>query len=552
MEIFGFEIKRKDDPIDDQALLDIEQTGAYVSTNAAASTYDFDFISATEVDLINSYRRISYMPEVASAVDKIINEMVILDDEKDVVSIETAKLVDEKIFSEEVAEQITVEFDRVIKMLDFNNTAHTKVRDWYVDSRIVFQKIIDPKRPSLGVQKLVQLDPRKVKRIEIVEDLENGLLKVVDSFYVYVTSIQNGDMNNFNTQNIQMTMNDYELFRRNVSFRVHPDTLTYVDSGLVDRTSGISYGHMHKAVKVANQLDLVETAVLIYRMSRSSERRAVYVDAGNLPPIKARELLEATKADFRNKVYYDSVRGTIEDKARIMSLQEDYFMLRKNGKNATQIETLQAGENLGQIEDVIYFREKLYTALSVPISRFKQEGGGLFGNRSEISRDELEFSEFVKRLRLQYSNVFYDILKTNLILKRIIKPEEWSKVRDNVKFIFNRDNYFAELKEIEMLERRHAALDVVKEYIGVYYSNKEVRNSILQQTQEFMDEMDRQIKEEGTSYMDRNQPFPDEDTAKAQAIIDGDLEDPSSNILKSSSPPVKPKKVKKEEIHDFT
>ena len=549
MEIFGFEIRRKNDPIDDQALLDVEQTGAYVSTHAAASTYDFDFISATEVDLINSYRRISYQPEVASAVDKIINEMVILDDEKDVVAIETAKLVDEKIFSEEVAENIVVEFDRVIKMLDFNNTAHTKVRDWYVDSRICFQKVIDPKRPSLGVQKLVQLDPRKIKRIEIVDDLENGLLRVRDTFFVYVTSVQNGDMNNFNTQNIQMTMNDYELFRRNVSFRVHPDTITYVDAGLVDRTSGISYGHMHKAVKIANQLDLVETAVLIYRLSRSSERRAIYVDSGNLPPIKARELLETTKADFRNKTYYDSVRGSVEDKARIMSLQEDYFMLRRNGKNATQIETLQAGENLGQIEDVIYFREKLYTALSVPISRFKQDGGGLFSNKSEISRDELEFAEFVKRLRLQFSNVFYDILKTNLILKRIIKPEEWSKVRDNVKFIFNRDNYFAEVKEIEMLERRHAALDVVKEYIGVYYSNKEVRNSILQQTQEFMDEMDKQIKEEGTSYMDRNQPFPNEDTAKAQAIIDGEEENPLVNT--SNVPKPKPK-VKKEEIHAFT
>ena len=552
MEIFGFEIKRKDDPIDVQPLLDIDQTGAYVSTNAEASTYDFNFIQSTEVELINAYRRISYMPEVASAVDKIINEMVILDDERDVVSIETAKLVDEKLFSDEVAENVVIEFERIVKMLDFNNTAHTKVRDWYVDSRIVFQKIIDPKKPSLGVQKLVQLDPRKIKKIEIVEDLENGLLKVVDSFYVYVTSIMNGDMNNFNTQNIQMTTSDYELFRRNVSFRVHPDTITYVDAGLVDRTSGIAYGHMHKAVKIANQLDLVETAVLIYRLSRSSERRAIYVDSGNLPPIKARELLEATKADFRNKVYYDSVRGTVEDKARIMSLQEDYFMLRRNGKNATQIETLQAGENLGQIEDVIYFREKLYTALSVPISRFKQDSGGLFSNKSEISRDELEFSEFVKRLRLQFSNVFYDILKTNLILKRIIKPEEWSKVRDNVKFIFNRDNYFAELKEIEMLERRHAALDVVKEYIGVYYSNKEVRNSILQQTQEYMDEMDKQIKEEGTKFLERNQPFPNEDTAKAKAIIDGDLEeDPSSNLIRTSMPKPKPK-VKKEEIHAFT
>lgn len=523
MEFFGFEIKRnKADKINDYPLLDVEQTGSYISTNATASTYDYDFISATEIELINAYRRISYMPEVASAIDKIINEMVILDDEDDVVELETSKLVDEGVFSEEMAEKIAVEFSNVCNLLDFNNTAHNKVRDWYIDSRIVFQKVIDPHRPSKGVQKLVQLDPRKIKRIEIVEDLENGLLKVKDTFFVYMTTIFNKDMNNFNTQNVQMTMNEYEQFRRNVSFRVHPDTIVFVDSGMIDRTSGISYGHMHKAVKIANQLDLVETALLIYRLSRSSERRAIYVDAGNLPPIKSRELLEATKADFRNKTYYDSVRGTIEDKARILSLQEDYFMLRRNGKNATQIETLQAGENLGQIQDVEYFREKLYTALSVPLSRFTNDGGSLFSNRSEISRDELEFSEFVKRLRLQFSNVFLDVLKTNLILKRIIKPDEWELVKSGLRIIYNRDNYFAELKEIEMLERRHAALDTIKEYVGVYYSNKFVRNKILQQTQEQMEEMDKQIREEGTEYLDRSQPFPDEDTAKAIAISNGE------------------------------
>uniref|UniRef100_A0AAU8HXR5 Portal protein n=1 Tax=Rhizobium phage LG08 TaxID=3129229 RepID=A0AAU8HXR5_9CAUD len=524
MEFFGFEIKRRADKINDIPLLDIEQNGSYVSTNAAATSYDFDFISSTEVDLINSYRRIAHIPEVASAIDKIINEMVILDDERDVVKLETSKLVDQKIISEELADTINDEFVQVCRLLDFNNTAHTKVRDWYIDSRIVFQKVINPSKPSDGVQRMVQLDPRKIKRIEIVDDLENGLLKIKDTFFVYMTSLFNSDMNNFNTQNIQMSLNDYEQFRRNVSFRVHPDTITYVDSGLVDRTSGISYGNMHRAVKIANQLDLVETALLIYRLSRSSERRAIYVDSGNLPPIKARELLEATKADFRNKVYYDSVRGTVEDKARIMSMQEDYFMLRRNGKNATQIETLQAGENLGQIEDVIYFREKLFTALSVPLSRFREDGGGLFSNKSEISRSELEFSEFVKRNRLQFSHVFLDVLRTNLILKRIIKPDDWPRIKDGLRIIFNRDNYFAELKEIEMLERRHAALDTVKEYIGVYYSNKHVRNTILQQTQEQMEEMDKQIKEEGSEYLDRNQPFPNEDTAKAQEIIDGEDE----------------------------
>uniref|UniRef100_A0AAU8HZ59 Portal protein n=1 Tax=Rhizobium phage IG49 TaxID=3129228 RepID=A0AAU8HZ59_9CAUD len=524
MEFFGFEIKRRADKINDIPLLDIEQNGSYVSTNAAATSYDFDFISSTEVDLINSYRRIAHIPEVASAIDKIINEMVILDDERDVVKLETSKLVDQKVISEELADTINDEFVQVCRLLDFNNTAHTKVRDWYIDSRIVFQKVINPSKPSDGVQRMVQLDPRKIKRIEIVDDLENGLLKIKDTFFVYMTSLFNSDMNNFNTQNIQMSLNDYEQFRRNVSFRVHPDTITYVDSGLVDRTSGISYGNMHRAVKIANQLDLVETALLIYRLSRSSERRAIYVDSGNLPPIKARELLEATKADFRNKVYYDSVRGTVEDKARIMSMQEDYFMLRRNGKNATQIETLQAGENLGQIEDVIYFREKLFTALSVPLSRFREDGGGLFSNKSEISRSELEFSEFVKRNRLQFSHVFLDVLRTNLILKRIIKPDDWPRIKDGLRIIFNRDNYFAELKEIEMLERRHAALDTVKEYIGVYYSNKHVRNTILQQTQEQMEEMDKQIKEEGSEYLDRNQPFPNEDTAKAQEIIDGEDE----------------------------
>lgn len=518
-ELFGLEIKKKRDRLEDIPQLDVEPNGSYVTTQASASQYDFDFISSTEVDLINSYRRISYMPEVASAIDKIINEIAIQDDQVDVVAVQTSKLVDNKIFDKKIIEKIEYEANNVFKLLDFNSTAHTKIRDWYVDSRIIFQKIIDPNRPSDGVLKLVQLDPRKIKRVEIVEETRDGLLKIIETFYVYMTNVQNGDIANYSTQHVQMTYSGYEMFRKNVSFKIRKDAIAYIDSGLVDRTSGISYGHMHKAVKIANQLDLVETAVIIYRLSRSSERRAIYVDAGNLPPTKSRELLEATKADFRNKVYYDSVRGTIEDKARVMAMQEDYFMLRRGGKNGTQIETLQSGENLGNIEDVIYFRNKLYEALSVPLSRFKSESG-LFSNRSEIGRDELEFSEFITRLRIQFSNLFFDLLRTQLLLKKVISFDEWEKVKDNIFFEFNRNNYFSELKNIEMLERRLDAFEKAKSIIGVTRSMKWAQTDVLQMTQEEIDNEERMIEEEKDKYRKRQSDFADED---------GSIEKPGSS-----------------------
>lgn len=509
ISLFGLKVFSTEDKSKQLGQLDVEQTGATVTTKAVAKLLEFDYISSSEVDLINSYRRISYMTEVSSAIDKIINEVVIQDDENPTVEVDTSRAVDEKLISDEISNKIEEEFKEVVKLLDFNNSAYQKVREWYIDGKIVFQKIIDPKRPKLGVQRLVQLDPRKMRRIQIVDEDVEGLLKLEDEFYVYTTELPNPEDQQAVSSTLRMTSADYDLYRKNILFKIKKDAIVYVDSGLIDRGSGINYGYLHKAVKIANQLDLVETSLIIYRLARSSERRAIYVDPGNLPPSKAREVLESVKNDFRNKTFYDSVRGTIEDKSRVLSLQEDYFMLRRNGKN-TEIETLQGGENLGNIEDVLYFRDKLFNSLNVPLSRFK-DANSVFSNRSEIARDEMEFFQFIVRLRGQFSQVFYDILKTQLILKRIVSEEDWELVKDAITFRYNKDNFWAELKELEIIERRHSALETVKPYIGIYYSNKWVRTTVLGQTQEEIDLEDKQIKAEKNDFASRINPFTNQD-----------------------------------------
>ncbi|AIK68300.1 portal protein [Rhizobium phage vB_RleM_P10VF] len=514
MKVFGFDLPfatKASSKNPNLKQLDVEPNGSAVASSALSRVVDFDFIARSEIELVNAYRRISYMTEVSTAIDEIVNEIVVSDDSEEVVKIDMSKVQDEKILSQKVIDIFEEEFKEVTRLLDFNSTAYNKVRDWYIDGKIIFQKVVDMSNPKRGVQKLVQLDPRKVRMITLVDEDPNGLLTISDEFFVYTSMIPEKDGQLSSSFSVQMSTADYMSIRRtNLLLRIEKDALVFVDSGMVDKTSGISYGYLHKAVRIANQLDLVETSLVIYRLARSSERRVIYVDPGNLPPTKAMERLESVKAEFRNKTYYDTVHGTVEDKSRVMSLQEDYFLLRQNGKS-TEIDTLSSGENLGTIEDVEYFKEKLFISLNVPMSRFRDQQS-IFSSGTQISRDELKFHRFVTRLRAQFTSVFIDILKTQLVLKKVMSADEFEEIREFLKFKFNKDNFFSEIRDIEELERRIQALETIKPYIGLYYSNDEVRKKVLGQTAEEIEQIDKQIQVERESgmYKDREISLPDE------------------------------------------
>ncbi|QIG73826.1 portal protein [Rhizobium phage RHph_N34] len=514
MKVFGFDLPfttKAGSSTPNLKQLDVEPNGSTVASSALSRVVDFDFIARSEIDLVNAYRRISYMTEVSTAIDEIVNEIIVIDDAEEVVKIDLSAIEEENLLSPRIREIVEDEFKIAVDLLDFNSTAYNKVRDWYIDGKQIFQKVIDDSNPKKGIQKLVQLDPRKVRKVTLVDEDQNGLLTISDEFFVYTSMIPEKDDKLSSSFSIQMSTADYMSIRRtNLLFRIEKDALVFVDSGMIDKTSGISYGYLHKAVRIANQLDLVETSLVIYRLARSSERRAIYVDPGNLPPTKAMERLESVKAEFRNKTYYDTVHGTVEDKARVMSLQEDYFLLRNGGKG-TEIQTLSAGENLGNIEDVEYFKEKLFISLNVPLSRFRDQQS-IFSSGTQISRDELKFHRFITRLRAQYTSVFIDILKTQLVLKKVMKADEFEAIRQKLKFKFNKDNFFSEIRDIEELERRIQALEMVKPYIGLYYSNDDIRKKILGQTSEDIDQIDKQIEKEISEgkYRNREVQLPDE------------------------------------------
>ncbi|ASV44632.1 portal vertex of the head [Agrobacterium phage Atu_ph04] len=522
MEFFGFTLGRSKKELPQ---LDVEQNGSAIVSKALSNVIDFDFTARSEVDLINAYRRISHMTEVSTAIDEIVNEIVVVDDVNEVCTIDTNRLEENGIVSRKICELIEEEFKTVIKLLKFNATAYNKVREWYVDGKIVFQKVVDPKHPNRGVQKVVQLDPRKIRKITVVSETSDGMLVEEEEFFVYVANQTDTNEKLGSSFSVQMSSAEYsDFYRKNIVYKISKDALTYVDSGLVDKSSGISYGYLHKAVKIANQLDLLKTSLIIYRLARSSERRVIYVDPGNLPPTKAQERLESVKTEFRNKTYYDTVHGTVEDKARVMSLQEDYFMLR-NGSKSTEIDTLKSGENLGTIDDVLFFKEELYMGLNVPTSRFKDNSSPFNTSGNTISREEMKFHRFTTRCRSQFSELFSDILMTQLVLKRIIRPSEWEQIAENITYKFNKDNFFSEIKALEELERRLATLDQAKPWIGVYLSNDDVRREILGHTAERIADIDAKIDEERKSgrYRNRDIELPDK-------TIDIEVDEPREEI----------------------
>ena len=494
MEIFGFEIKRKGDeekapsfvaPINDDGaqVLEVGQSGYSIGGGYAQGTYlDMEGGVKSEQDLILRYRQMSLIPEVDMAIDDIVQEAISSNDLDAQVGIN----LDATKFSDSIKSKIRDEFSEVLRLLRFNQTSSDVFRKWYVDGRMYFHLLVEPSNPKKGVVGLRMIDPLQIKKVREVMKKKNAKgVEVIDKVKEYYTYNQGGFERN------QM------VGQANQTLQISPDAIVYTTSGMMDANRRNIIGYMHKGLKSANQLKMMEDALVIYRISRAPERRIFYIDVGNLPKAKAEQYLADTMTRYKNKLVYNADTGEVRDDRKHMSMLEDFWLPRREGGRGTESTTLPGGQNLGEIEDIIYFQRKLFRSLNVPISRLETEAGFSLGRTTEISRDEVKFSRFVDRLRMKFSSMFYDILKTQLVLKGIIPIEEWELEKENIRFDYQKDSHFVEMKEAEILRERVASLRELDEFVGKYYSQQWVRKNVLRQSEEEIEMIDGQIEDEG-------------------------------------------------------
>jgi len=498
MEIFGFEITRKKDelreidvekrsapsfvaPTIDDGTPVIQQTaGGFISGGAYGSYVDMEGGIKNEISLIRRYRETSLVPECDAAIEDIVNECVVSDTEDRVVSIDLR----ETDLSDSIQKKIHDEFRHILSLMKFNQNSHEIFRKWYVDGRIYFHKVVDSKQPQKGMVDIRNVDPLKIKKVRNVEKDKDrkGVEKIkkVEEFYV------------FNDKGF-----DKSSATEGTTLKIAPEAVSYTTSGMLDYNKNVVIGYLHKALKTANQLAMMEDALVIYRISRAPERRIFYIDVGNLPKAKAEQYLADVMNKYRNKLVYNADTGEIKDDRRHMSMLEDYWLPRREGGRGTEISTLPGGQNLGDVEDIEYFKKKLYRSLNVPHSRMESDNGFNMGRASEISRDELKFNKFTKRLQMKFARCFTDLLRTQLVLKNIVSSEEFDKVKDFIHYDFATDNHFTELKEGEIMRERLDLLGQMSEYVGKYYSNEYIRKAVLRQTDADIEKMDSQIEAEG-------------------------------------------------------
>ena len=484
-ELFGFSITRLKKQSDPKQSFTVAPADDGTQTIAAGGYFgqylDMEGTAKTEADLIRRYREISLHPECDLAIEDIVNEAIVANENKEAVRVNVNNLP----YGNDVRRKIEDEFKEVLRLMNFNTKGHDIFRRWYVDGRIFYQKIIDRNATTKGITELKYLDPRKIKRIrEVRKKRPEGvtgpnMLTVVDEFVEYYLFNEKGVINSTSG-----------------GIKIAPDTIAYCPSGLVDQTKNMVLSYMHKAIKPVNQLRMIEDAAVIYRIARAPERRIFKIDVGNLPKVKAEQYLRDVMARYRNKLVYDASTGEIRDDRNYMSMLEDFWLPSREGGRGTDITTLPGGQNLGEINDIEYFRSKLYRSLNVPVSRLESNSGFNMGRASEITRDELKFTKFVQRLRKKFTELFNDILRTQLILKGIINEEDWQSVRESITYDFLQDGHFAELKHTEMMRERLALANEMRDYIGKFYSVEYVRKNILKQNEREIEDIDNQIKKE--------------------------------------------------------
>ena len=483
-ELFGFSITRSKKTADPKQSFTQPQADDGTQTIAAGGYFgqylDMEGTAKTEQDLIRRYREIALHPECDMAIEDIVNEAVVSNELKDAIRLK----LDNVQFGNEIKRKIEDEFQEVLRLMNFNTKGHDIFRRWYVDGRVYYHKVIDRESPRKGITELRYIDPRKIKKVrEVRKKRPDGPtphgLSIVDEFEEYYL---------FNEKGIAGTTSG--------GIKIAPDTISFVPSGLVDQNKNMILSYLHKAIKPVNQLRMIEDATVIYRIARAPERRIFKIDVGNLPKVKAEQYLRDVMARYRNKLVYDASTGEIRDDRNYMSMLEDFWLPSREGGRGTDITTLPGGQNLGEISDIEYFRAKLYRSLNVPASRLEASQGFNLGRSTEITRDELKFTKFVQRLRKKFTELFNDILKTQLILKAVITEEDWHILRDHVQYDFLQDGHFAELKESEMLMERLRVADSMRDYVGKYFSVEYVRKNVLRQTDRDIADIDKQIKKE--------------------------------------------------------
>jgi hypothetical protein len=485
--LFGFTIQRskKDEggevtfttPDSDDGSIEVSGGGFF------GQILDTDGREKTDLDLIKRYRNISQQSECDAAIEDIINEGIVANQTDSAVQIDIERIP----YPDKIKRKIRSEFDEVLRLLDFGIKGHDIFRRWYIDGRLYFHKVIDTKNTRRGITELRWIDAAKIKKVREVQkepDRKTGveMIKKIDEYFIYNDKgIQGAGLGGTGiSQGIKIAL----------------DSITYVPSGLIDGNSGSVRSYLHKAIKPVNQLRMIEDAIVIYRISRAPERRIFYIDVGNLPKIKAEQYLKDVMNRYRNKLVYDATTGEIRDDRNHMSMLEDFWLPRREGGRGTEITTLPGGSNLGEIDDIVYFQRKLYRSLNVPISRLEAESSFSLGRSTEITRDELKFTKFVQRIRKKFTPLFTDILRTQLLLKGIIAPEDWPKIQEHITYDFLEDGHFAALKESELLEDRINQLGSIEPYIGTFFSKEFVMKKVLHLSDSDIQTLRDQIKKE--------------------------------------------------------
>jgi len=522
MDLFGFEINRKKEQKEAEKLVSFvppsnEDGALTVAAGGVYGTYvDLDGSVRTEAELVNKYRAISFDPTIDMAIQEICNEAIVEDSDEDTISI----VLDDVEQPDNIKKTIQEEFENVLQLLEFNRLSYELFRRWYVDGRLYYHVLVDEKKPQKGILEVRYVDPRNIKKVREVKkekDPKTGVTieKVINEYYMYSPagflkrsgSITGSTMNSYGSSGSPSAE----------GVKIARDAVVYCTSGNQSLDNKLILSWLHKAIRPLNQLRSMEDSLVIYRISRAPERRIFYVDVGGLPKAKAEQYLADIMTKFKNKVVYDSSTGEIRDDRKFMTMLEDFWLPRREGGRGTEITTLPGGQNLGEIEDVVYFQNNLYRALNVPITRLQPETSFTLGRATEISRDEVKFGKFIFRLRNKFSELFMKLLERQLILKGVCTTEDWKEWREQIKFDFAVDNYFEELKTMEMNRDRIGLLREMEEYVGKYYSHDYVRRYVLQHTEEEIKDIDKEIADEKKDerYVDPEELMQDEEPEEA-------------------------------------
>jgi hypothetical protein len=511
-KLFGFKIPDGEDKkpkgvVSPVPPSDEDKSDFYVSSGFYGQYVDIEGVYKNEQDMVRRYREMCLHPECDSAIEDVVNEAIVSDLDDSPVEIELSNLN----ASDRLKDVIREEFKTIKNLMNFDKKCHEIFRTWYIDGRVFYHKVIDLDNPSEGIQEIRYIDPLKIKFVRETDktgsnrlspfnvskngdDPKNADAPKLNEYYVYDPSGGKKGSGIYPSQTAKGAV------------KIAKDAITYCTSGLVDRNKQTVLSYLHKAIKALNQLRMIEDSLVIYRLSRAPERRIFYIDVGNLPKIKAEQYLRDVMNRYRNKLVYNADTGEIKDDRKYMAMLEDFWLPRREGGRGTEITTLPGGQNLGELSDIEYFQAKLYKSLNVPTSRLDSSGGFNLGRSSEILRDEIKFSKFVGRLRKRFSQVFNDMLKTQLILKNIITPEDWNDLEDHIQYDYLYDNHFADLKKNELLNEQLGVVASMEPYMGKYFSNHFVRTKILKQTEDEIKEIDKEIDKEikDGSLMDPN------------------------------------------------